>query len=55
VLIDSPARSTTCGACARESAIPETLVCTAHVPLPLAGRIVADGDAFRFDFDDGSW
>ena len=27
----------------------ETLVCTAHFPLPSAGRIVADGDAFRFE------
>jgi glyoxylase-like metal-dependent hydrolase (beta-lactamase superfamily II) len=26
----------------------DTLVCTAHFPLPSAGRIVADGDAFRF-------
>jgi hypothetical protein len=24
------------------------LVCTAHFPLPSAGRIVADGAAFRF-------
>jgi hypothetical protein len=31
---------------------PGTLVGTAHVPLPSAGRIVADGDAFRFAFDD---
>ncbi len=33
----------------------DTLVCTAHFPLPSAGRIVAEGDAFRFEFDDGSW
>jgi glyoxylase-like metal-dependent hydrolase (beta-lactamase superfamily II) len=26
----------------------DTLVCTAHFPLPSAGRIVAAGDAFRF-------
>jgi glyoxylase-like metal-dependent hydrolase (beta-lactamase superfamily II) len=26
-----------------------TVVCTAHFPLPSAGRIVADGDAFRFE------
>ena len=27
----------------------DMLVCTAHFPLPSAGRIVADGDAFRFE------
>ena len=26
----------------------DMLVCTAHFPLPSAGRIVSDGDAFRF-------
>jgi glyoxylase-like metal-dependent hydrolase (beta-lactamase superfamily II) len=26
----------------------DTLVCTAHFPLPSAGRIVVEGDAFRF-------
>ena len=33
----------------------DTLVCTAHFPLPSAGRIVSAREAFRFDFDDGSW
>lgn len=33
----------------------DTLVCTAHFPLPSAGRIVADGDAFRLVFDDAMW
>jgi hypothetical protein len=33
----------------------DTLICTAHFPLPSAGRIVADGDAFRFAFDDADW
>jgi glyoxylase-like metal-dependent hydrolase (beta-lactamase superfamily II) len=33
----------------------DTLVCTAHFPLPSAGRIVAAGDAFRFDFDQTDW
>jgi hypothetical protein len=32
-----------------------TLVGTAHVPLPPAGRIVADGDAFRFAYEDMDW
>jgi len=27
----------------------DMLVCTAHFPLPSAGRIVGDGDAFRFE------
>jgi hypothetical protein len=26
----------------------DMLICTAHFPLPSAGRIVADGAAFRF-------
>jgi glyoxylase-like metal-dependent hydrolase (beta-lactamase superfamily II) len=30
----------------------DTLICTAHFPLPSAGRIVADRDTFRFGFDD---
>jgi glyoxylase-like metal-dependent hydrolase (beta-lactamase superfamily II) len=30
----------------------DTLICTAHFPLPSAGRIVAEGDGFRFVFDD---
>jgi hypothetical protein len=33
----------------------DTLICTAHFPLPSAGRVVADGDAFRFAFDDTDW
>jgi glyoxylase-like metal-dependent hydrolase (beta-lactamase superfamily II) len=32
-----------------------TLVCTAHFPLPSAGRIVRAGDAFRFVYDDQPW
>ncbi len=32
-----------------------TLVCTAHFPLPSAGRIVRAGDAFDFDYDAGKW
>jgi len=33
----------------------DTLVCTAHFPLPSAGRIVRAGDAFRFKYDQHSW
>jgi glyoxylase-like metal-dependent hydrolase (beta-lactamase superfamily II) len=33
----------------------DTLVCTAHFPLPSAGRIVRDGKAFRFVPDDEEW
>jgi len=33
----------------------DTFVCTAHFPLPSAGRIVADGDAFGFEDEDASW
>ncbi|MFT5390910.1 MAG: glyoxylase-like metal-dependent hydrolase (beta-lactamase superfamily II) [Gammaproteobacteria bacterium] len=33
----------------------ETLVCTAHFPLPSAGRIIRDGDAFGFAYDDNTW
>jgi glyoxylase-like metal-dependent hydrolase (beta-lactamase superfamily II) len=32
-----------------------TLVCTAHFPLPSAGRIVRTGNAFGFEYEDGSW
>ena len=32
-----------------------TLVCTAHFPLPSAGRIERAGDAFRFEYDDATW
>jgi glyoxylase-like metal-dependent hydrolase (beta-lactamase superfamily II) len=32
-----------------------TLVCTAHFPLPSAGRVVSAGDGFRFEFDSGDW
>jgi glyoxylase-like metal-dependent hydrolase (beta-lactamase superfamily II) len=33
----------------------DTLVCTAHFPLPSAGRIVAQADAFRFVPEDARW
>ncbi len=33
----------------------DMLVCTAHFPLPSAGQIVSDGDAFRFVNDDQDW
>jgi glyoxylase-like metal-dependent hydrolase (beta-lactamase superfamily II) len=33
----------------------DTLVCTAHFPLPSAGRIVRAGDAFQFKYDERSW
>ena len=33
----------------------DTLVCTAHFPLPSAGRIVRAGDAFRFEYDEDAW
>jgi len=33
----------------------DTLVCTAHFPLPSAGRVVRAGDAFRFEYDQRSW
>ena len=33
----------------------DTLILTAHFPLPSAGRIVPEGDAFRFAFDDADW
>lgn len=33
----------------------DTLVCTAHFPLPSAGRIVSAGDAFRFEYDKQRW
>ena len=32
-----------------------TLVCTAHFPLPSAGRIVRAGDAFEFKSEDANW
>lgn len=31
------------------------LVCTAHFPLPSAGFIVPDGDAFRFEYEERYW
>jgi len=31
------------------------LVCMTHFPLPSVGRIVAEGDAFRFAYDEGEW
>ena len=33
----------------------DTLICTAHFPLPSAGRIVGHGDAFRFVDDNTDW
>ena len=33
----------------------DTLVCTAHFPLPSAGRIRAAGAGFRFEDDDAAW
>lgn len=33
----------------------DTLICTAHFPLPSAGRIRAEGTAFRFAGEDGGW
>lgn len=33
----------------------DTLVCAAHFPLPSAGHIVADRDAFRFQDDEVEW
>ena len=32
-----------------------TLVCTAHFPLPSAGRIVRAGDAYGFEYDRETW
>ncbi|MEO8143395.1 MAG: MBL fold metallo-hydrolase [Betaproteobacteria bacterium] len=32
-----------------------TLVCTAHFPLPSAGRVVRAGEAFRFVYDQARW
>ena len=32
-----------------------TLICTAHFPLPSAGRIVRAGDAFDFKYETGKW
>jgi glyoxylase-like metal-dependent hydrolase (beta-lactamase superfamily II) len=31
------------------------LMCTAHFPLPSAGRVLRRGDAFEFEFDRQSW
>ncbi|NKB57877.1 MAG: MBL fold metallo-hydrolase [Alphaproteobacteria bacterium] len=31
------------------------LVCTAHFPLPSAGWIVPDGNAFRFEYEEKDW
>jgi glyoxylase-like metal-dependent hydrolase (beta-lactamase superfamily II) len=33
----------------------DTLILTAHFPLPSAGRILPEGDAFRFAFDATDW
>ena len=31
------------------------LVCTMHFPLPSAGLIVSDGNAFRFEYEEKYW
>ena len=31
------------------------LVCTMHFPLPSAGLIVPDGNAFRFEYEEKYW
>jgi glyoxylase-like metal-dependent hydrolase (beta-lactamase superfamily II) len=33
----------------------ETLICTAHFPLPSVGHIVRDGDTFDFRYEQGDW
>jgi glyoxylase-like metal-dependent hydrolase (beta-lactamase superfamily II) len=33
----------------------DVLICTAHFPLPSAGRVIRSGDAFRFVYDEGQW
>jgi glyoxylase-like metal-dependent hydrolase (beta-lactamase superfamily II) len=33
----------------------DTLVCTAHFPLPSAGRVIRDGDVFGFEYDTHAW
>ena len=33
----------------------DVLICTAHFPLPSAGRILRAGNAFRFAFEDTRW
>lgn len=33
----------------------DTLVCTAHFPLPSAGRVVRNGEAFGFEYDQQDW
>jgi hypothetical protein len=33
----------------------DTLICTAHFPLPSAGRVVRNGDMFRFVAEDAIW
>lgn len=33
----------------------DTLVCTAHFPLPSAGKIISQGEAFRFVYDTQKW
>jgi len=33
----------------------DVLICTAHFPLPSAGRILRAGDAFHFAFEDTRW
>jgi glyoxylase-like metal-dependent hydrolase (beta-lactamase superfamily II) len=33
----------------------DTVVCTAHFPLPSTGRVVREGEGFRFEYDDPAW
>ncbi len=33
----------------------DTLICTAHFPLPSAGKIISQGEAFRFVYDTQTW
>ena len=33
----------------------DVLMCTAHFPLPSSGRVVAEGAAFRFEYDSENW
>jgi len=47
--------SATRRACLERWADTDMLVCTAHFPLPSAGRIVSRGDAFLFEYDRAEW
>jgi len=33
----------------------DVLICTAHFPLPSAGRVIHSGNAFRFVYDEDQW